>query len=538
MKKSCVIFILLFISNFSSIFADQIWVQRYNGPGNSFDRVLSMYVDKLGNVYITGVSVGSGTSDDIATIKYNNLGVQQWIQRYSTYDMDEGQSLVVDVSGNVFITGESGASCVTIKYNSSGVQQWIKFVGNACGRGITLDKDGNVLVTGWVDSSGQRYLTIKYNPNGVLQWARSYKYSPGNYFDFGNFVGTDWNNNVYVGGTSCNGSNVESEDIATIKYDASGTQQWVQRYNGPGNYYDDPYAMAVDSLGNVYITGESCNNIPSFDFVTIKYNTFGIQQWVARYNGPGNYYDGTRAIAIDRIGNVYVTGPSASGLTMSSFDYATIKYNSNGVQQWVSRYNGSGNDYDFSSGITVDSQSNVYVSGDSWSGTNDDFATIKYNSLGAQEWVQKYVGPVNYNENWIAGIGLDGNGNVYIAGCSQGINSNQDYTTIKYSQIVGIFNKKNSMSDRYSVFQNYPNPFNSSTKIKFNIPSLGVDKDVFVKLNVFDILGKELAVLVNEKLGTGEYEVEWDSSNYPSGMYFYELSSDYGHDTKKMILVK
>ena len=128
-------------------------------------------------------------------------------------------------------------------------------------------------------------------------------------------------------------------DYLTIKYNSAGQEQWVASYNGPGNALDFADAIAVDSSGNVYVTGESYGLDSARDYATIKYNSTGQEQWVARYNGPANYDDEARAIALDGSANVYVTGYSY-GVGDAGIDYATIKYNSAGQQQWVARYNG------------------------------------------------------------------------------------------------------------------------------------------------------------------------------------------------------
>jgi len=89
------------------------------------------------------------------------------------------------------------------------------------------------------------------------------------------------------------------------------------------------------------------------------------------------------------------------------------------------------------------------------------------------------------------------------------------------------------------LHQNYPNPFNPVTKIKFDIAPLsrGVG-GVFTSLKIFDILGKEIATLVNESLNPGTYEVTFDAGNYPGGVYFYQFITDGFRDTKKMILIQ
>ena len=98
---------------------------------------------------------------------------------------------------------------------------------------------------------------------------------------------------------------------------------------------------------------------------------------------------------------------------------------------------------------------------------------------------------------------------------------------------VGIQPITNNIPDKFILHQNYPNPFNPTTNIKLDIP-----KSSYVKLNVYNILGKEIATLVNEKLGAGSYEVDWNGSGYPSGVYFYRLQAGEFVDMKKMLFIK
>lgn len=98
---------------------------------------------------------------------------------------------------------------------------------------------------------------------------------------------------------------------------------------------------------------------------------------------------------------------------------------------------------------------------------------------------------------------------------------------------VGINKIGFGIPSNFSLFQNYPNPFNPSTNIRYQISN-----SKFVSLKVFDILGKEIEILVNEKQSPGTYEVNWNASQYPSGVYFYRLETEGFTDTKKMILLK
>jgi len=128
--------------------------------------------------------------------------------------------------------------------------------------------------------------------------------------------------NVYITGYS-DGLGTH-DDYATIKYSTSGVKQWVARYDGPASGVDEPNAVAIDDTGNVYVTGSSGGSGTGYDYATVKYNPSGTEQWVARYDGPESYWDIAYAMAIDDAGNVYVTGTSCSSET--SWDYATVKY--------------------------------------------------------------------------------------------------------------------------------------------------------------------------------------------------------------------
>jgi hypothetical protein len=112
-------------------------------------------------------------------------------------------------------------------------------------------------------------------------------------------------------------------------------------------------------------------------------------------------------------------------------------------------------------------------------------------------------------------------------------------TISRYFHNIAGINKINSeVPSEYSLFQNYPNPFNPSTKIKFDIPADGKRQTADVKIIIYDITGKEISVLVNQQLLPGTYEVEWDASNYSSGIYFYKLEAADFNETKRMVLVK
>ena len=106
------------------------------------------------------------------------------------------------------------------------------------------------------------------------------------------------------------------------------TEEWVVRYNGPGNTGEFVMDMAVDSLGNIYVAGMSKSTWPESAYFVVAYDSDGNQRWAAEYRAPENYRSYANAIAIGPSGNVYVTGYSA--VSSTDCDYATVAYDSDG----------------------------------------------------------------------------------------------------------------------------------------------------------------------------------------------------------------
>jgi uncharacterized delta-60 repeat protein len=363
------------------------WVARYN---YAWDAACAIAIDASGNIYVTGTSGGAGYQEDYATVKYNSSGVEQWVARYNGpgNGNDIAHAIAVDNAGNIYVTGESmgigtSANYATVKYDSLGVEKWVaRYDGpgyhDDIAYAIALDNAGNIYVTG--GSSGldiyRDYATVKYDPLGIEQWVARYN-GAGNQNDNAYAIALDNAGNIYVTGASRESDT--DDDYATVKYDSSGVEQWVARYNGPDSLSDRAHAIAVDASDNIYVTGVSYH-----DYATVKYNSSGVERWVARYNGMGNGNDEAYAIVVDNAGNIYVTGEST--VPGSAFDYTTLKYDSLGIEQWVARYDGPCNGWDAAYAIATDFYCNVYITGGSeFSYSNVDYATIKYSSTGVEE---------------------------------------------------------------------------------------------------------------------------------------------------------
>jgi hypothetical protein len=128
---------------------------------------------------------------------------------------------------------------------------------------------------------------------------------------------------------------------------------------------------------------------------------------------------------------------------------------------------------------------------------------------------------------------------IYVVYYKDSASYTQLWTKKRLINLGAIRRLGTSVPDRYSLSQNYPNPFNAETKIKFDIQkSVASSQYSVVTLKIFDILGKEVAALVNESLQPGTYEVTFDGSNLPSGVYFYQLRTGNFIETKKLVLLK
>jgi hypothetical protein len=203
----------------------------------------------------------------------------------------------------------------------------------------------------------------------------------------------------------------------------TAVQAWIQRYSGPAAYQnDEAQAVVVDGSNNVIVTGYSTGSGSSYDYATIKYSSDGLPLWINRYNGPANRDDQATAVAVDGNNNVIVTGYSAKTNNLNpyyDYDYATIKYSSDGVPLWTNRYNGPGNYWDQANAVAVDGSNNVIVTGYSrafggYLNSDYDYATTKYSSDGVPLWTNRFDGPGFEDE--ASAVAVDGSNNVIVTG--------------------------------------------------------------------------------------------------------------------------
>jgi len=423
------------------------WVARFHQSSQSRDIPSDLKVDNLGNVCVTGVSSGTNNYD-FATVKYSPAGQQLWVKYYDGPDglYDAAARLALDALGNVYVTGQStttnGTRFATLKYSPGGVQLWAvgvegNFATNANAWPSCLIVDGtNVIVTGVSTGTGlsgyAEFLTVKYNTGGRQLWSASYRVSDNSY-DTPIGLAVDAGGNIYVLGRSSS-QNALTESVL-LKYAANGQQLWVVRYDGPGNTGAYPAAIAVDGSGHIYACGNAYL-APGYGDYLVKYDSDGRPIWVATYTAPGassGISASPTALAVDGSGSIYLAG-SIGGY---QGDYGTAKFDSAGGLLWAARYSGPGLGYDVPNAMALDANGNAYVTGRSWgTNTQDDFATVKYDANGNQLWVSRYA-----STNTISAVdeafalAVDAAGNVYVTG-SGNATGLPEFVTVKYEQTV------------------------------------------------------------------------------------------------------
>ncbi|HEY5912374.1 MAG TPA: hypothetical protein VJA21_17370 [Verrucomicrobiae bacterium] len=333
-------------------------------------------------------------------------------------------AVTLSTSGSSFLTllavyTGSSVSALTVVTSSAELGGKVAFSAIA-------NQTYHIAVDGYNGAWGAVQLQLDAGPwvrteTAVEAWVRRYD-GPGGFNDEASAVAVDSSDNVIVAGTSS--SSTTLWDYTTIKYSSAGVPLWTRRHNGPGNSNDEAQAMALDHNNNVIVTGMDVGDGTAYDFATVKYSSDGVLLWTARYSGPptsARKYDVAWGVAVDSSNNVIVTGYSdGAAASAISSEYLTIKYSSAGEPLWTNRYNGPGSpSWGMATAVAVDRGDNVIVTGTSSrsDGIGVDCATIKYSGAGQPLWTNRYPGGP-------FALAMDSNDEVIVGGGT---------TTIKYS---------------------------------------------------------------------------------------------------------
>jgi hypothetical protein len=374
---------------------------------------------------------------------------------------DACRDIAADGSGNIYVIGESADTWGTpinaysgmndvfiVKLSPTGARLWHTFLGSShhdYGNGVVVDGSGNLYVTGYSYNSwgtplnahagGYDAFVAKLDTNGALQW---HTFMGSGSHEYGNAVTVDGIGNVYVAGSAEASWGVPvnahagSIDAFVAKLNSSGIGQW-HTFMG-STAFDQTFGIAVDGSENVYVAGY-CNAawgtpinayMGGNEAFAAKLNSSGIRLWNT-FMGSVNS-DFGHDIALDVSNAIYVVGGSSAtwGTPVKYFsgdtDAFVAKLNSSGMRLW-NTFMGSGS-LDTGFGIAVDESSNTYIGGKShatwgspgnpYSGMADVFAA-KLNSSGVRLW-NTFIG--SGDTDWGQGIAIDTDRNVFVGGYS------------------------------------------------------------------------------------------------------------------------
>jgi uncharacterized delta-60 repeat protein len=529
----------------------QLLWQKSNSPGqNSVDRASDVCLDNDGNVYVVGKTQNLTTDMDAIIMKYSPTGSRLWLKHLDMGTIEEFLSLSISEDNFIYAVGTTRVGeqidILLCKFDLAGQEIWrrtyniIQTGYNIC-KNIGIDNTGMVYISGNIQPNlGKKdVLLMKIDPaTGDSIWTKVF----GTSFDEDvNDMVIDSQDNIYLGGYVVINLNYLT-DFLTIKYTSDGTLSWSKQIN---KFKSDVInSMELDGNDNLYQTAKSYNygdppfpSVNTSSSVTTKFNAIGNGNVAWTIHDDTTCYqcvieNGAFDIALDDSSNAYIVGQKMN-------KFKITKYSNSGNLLWKNFYADSFYSLERrANNVIVDSIGNPYMIGISPTQNNGkDIVSVKFDGInGTQMWLQRF--DAGRDDVPVKAVFDKANDRLYIVGYTNNSFSGDDFLVLKYSaETSGISTLTNSAPSSFSLHQNYPNPFNPSTRIKFDIP-----KGSLVRLKVYDMLGREVAELVNEKLAGGVYEYEWDGINMPSGVYFYRLSASGEEsefiETRRMVLIK
>jgi len=534
MKK--LIFLFLIFNHSSLISQSQF---QWAVGGTDGDRANSIVQTTDGGYAVAGTTYSFGAaSGNIYVVKLNSGGAIQWSRTIGGTGVEQGYSIKQTADGGYAVAGYTNSfgagngDAYIIKLDGSGTLQWNRTVGGASndyGYSIVQAGDGGYAVAGYTYSFGagnvDAYI-VKLDGSGALQWSRAVG---GITDDYAYSIIQTADGGYAVAGIS-NSFGAGNFDIYIIKLNSGGTIQWTRTVGGTGIDYG--YSIVQSADGGYAAAGYTLSfGAGSRDFYIVKLDGSGALQW-SRTMGGSNF-DYAYSLIPTSAGGYAAAGWTYSfGAGLS--DMYVVTLDGGGTFQWGKTLGGVSDDGAYciiqttDGGYAVAGGTNTFATG-----SNDDMYIVKLDATG------------NTCGNSSSPSSISGSGGTLGTPASSVATPTPTVTAptptigtggmLATICVIGIRPISNEIPNSYQLYQNYPNPFNPTTVFSFQLPVFG-----YVKFNVYDVLGKEIATLVNEEMKPGAYEIQWDASNYPSGVYFYRLEAGDGafSSTKKMALTR
>jgi hypothetical protein len=356
------------------------WTQQL---ATSFGHAVT--VDGDGNALMCGAGDDAFGAFDAFVAKFDGQGETKWARQFGSSGLDYATSVAVDHAGGIYMSGNTDGSLAgpqlgngdsfLAKYDATGNIVWSRQFGTTLwdeSGAVAVDPVGNVYMCGHTHGSlgapkiglYDVFLT-KHDAAGNSLWIRQFG-TAGH--DLGLALATDSTGHVYVGGSTygnLGGPNAGNSDAFFAKLDSAGETLWTRQFGTAQS--DAIQSMAIDATGNLYVSGWTGGALagPSAggnDTFLSKYNSDGTLLWTQQMGTPSS--DMSRSVAVDTMGNAYVTGHTQGALggpNAGGSDVFLSKYDTTGELQWVMQFGSSDSNDGYS--VAVDAAGNVYIAG-------------------------------------------------------------------------------------------------------------------------------------------------------------------------------
>ncbi|HEX5001688.1 MAG TPA: T9SS type A sorting domain-containing protein [Bacteroidia bacterium] len=518
----------------------KLWDAFFNGALAGKDESNCVLTDAAGNVFVTGTSFENFTGGNFTTIKYDPNGVALWTDHFANTQAsykNYGRRLVIDKWENVYGVGTTAlheGDLAVCKYDGNGrvwamnYEPYSFSTYDDYGIDMAVDSSGNFYAIARVNSpTGNLYdmYLLKCDSSGTKIWDSNYSGASDN--DYPVAVRCSPGGTAYTLLQSFNFFGTASQDITTLQYLSSGTQNWFSKYNGPGNGEDFPMSLEIDGDENQYISG-TVDAGSNSDMVTMKQNSYGTRLWVSTYNGTANGNDTAISATWLPNGYVVVAGKCRELLNASAMDAIVTQVIDSGTVVSTGKYFGTDSLGAVPTQMITDAQGNSYICGyENVPGGTTNGCIIKYDSNGNLLWNISYDAGANLNDKFNA-IALDDNNDIVVTGQTFTSATNANYVTVKYGNSALLVPETNGFESSAL----YPNPATA-----FAILSIKTAEAIDISIAITDLFGRTVGKEIPVMLHAGNNTINLNVADLKNGIYFVRTNRSDSF-VKKLVVQK
>jgi len=541
---------------------------------SSIELSTSTLIQSDGKIIAAGYSF-IGTYNDLAVVRYNADGILDKTFGFNgivttsvgTAD-NEAYSVAIQSDGKIVVAGTTNNGTnddfALVRYNSNGKLDYLFGIngivttpigtGHDRARSVVVQNDGKIIVTGFTRmNNNYDFALVRYNSdetvddtfgtNGIVTT------TIGADNDEAFSVAIQIDGKIIAAGFSWDAN--YNEEFALVRYNTNGTLDNAFGTNGivitdilaTSNAV---FSIAIQSDGKIVAAGYYDNEFND-DIALARYNqdgsldnSFGAEGIVTTQIGTAG--DWAYSVAIQSDGKIIAAGESYNG---SNSDFALARYNPNGTLDNTFGISGKlvtqiGAYGEYANSVAVQNEGKIVAAGFYDGRITPDFALTRYNQDGSLDNTFGTNGiiitEIGTFEDYANSVAIQDDGKIVVAGYSNNANNYSVFTLVRYNEESSsglIEENTEEIPNTYALEQNYPNPFNPNTSILFSIP-----EQSFVNLEIFNSLGEKVLILVSDELNAGNYKYEWNAATLSSGIYLYRLRTPQHSETKKMILLR